>query len=898
MKRIKHRDHGLGTVLLEKADVLTVEFDDGTILKVESNSVSTLSSALADLSKSEWSAPLETALRGLAMALRSTNDQWGVFSRSKVNLLPHQLWVCHRVLSKWPSRWLIADDVGLGKTIEAGLILTPLLSRKRVKRLLIVAPASLVDQWIERLRDMFDIRAVRYHPEVDKPGDDFWNLHSQVVASQHTLRLDRGERWDRLLESEPWDLVLVDEAHHLGADESGGRTLGLRLFEEMEERGIIKSLLLFTGTPHRGKDYGFLALLRLVDNTIDPKQALEKYLERLPDLMIRNNKQSVTDMAGERIFQTLSIEDIQYSYTEKEQRFYERLTEFILTGRAYAGDLNLGTQRSVMLVLTTMQKLAASSIAAVRQALRRRLARLRNESNEKELKSSEVDKLWRELERDDDLVDADRKRFLEESIHKLMSSIQLNPEEIPALEELIDLASEVPCESRVERILELIENFAPDTSVLLFTEYKATQALVVGAIMGRYGIDCVDFINGDGLLKQVEHPNGEVLDLTSERKLAAARFNDKSIRFLVSTEAAGEGIDLQKSCHTLIHVDLPWNPMRMHQRVGRLHRYGQERPVKIYVLRNPHTVEGRIWECLNNKLERIGTAFTGAMADPEDIRMLVLGMTSPSFHESIASRALSVDPKTFDEWYDSETKEFGGNDIVGVVKALLGSAARFNLSSDIPGIPKVDLPDLLPFIRGAARLCGRRLDEKKDDSSDGVTSYSLRTPQQWIEAHHTIRDAYHFHLQRQLSSERGGPVLLGAGHQLVEVALDDLTGRDVHVATIPELKKPLLMFSVQNETSMQEATMQRLIVGVEKDDEGAWSTLHDWELVRILNTLVIHPDRNVMRASSSLAPNEAELDLEAARIIASDWVKGEDFPFARPVAELALVLWPDKSEKN
>ena len=126
------------------------------------------------------------------------NDRWGVFSRSRIALLPHQLWVCRRVLETWPTRWLVADDVGLGKTIEAGLILWPVLSRETVRRLLIVCPASLVEQWQQRLKNMFDIRLARYVAEADTNTTDFWHTHPQVVASLQTL----ADRFTRTTRSE------------------------------------------------------------------------------------------------------------------------------------------------------------------------------------------------------------------------------------------------------------------------------------------------------------------------------------------------------------------------------------------------------------------------------------------------------------------------------------------------------------------------------------------------------------------------------------------------------------------------------------------------------------------------------------------------------------------------
>ncbi len=184
---------------------------------------------LDQLRSGEWGIPLEIINRTQASAIQSVNDAWGCFSRSRMQLLPHQLWVCRQVIREWPTRWLVADDVGLGKTIEAGMILWPLLARGTVTRLLILCPASLVAQWQHRLRTMFDIRLSIFAPEVDTPRSDFWSTHNQVVASLQTLRMENEARQQRLFESEPWDLLFVDEAHHLNADEDQGLTLGYKM---------------------------------------------------------------------------------------------------------------------------------------------------------------------------------------------------------------------------------------------------------------------------------------------------------------------------------------------------------------------------------------------------------------------------------------------------------------------------------------------------------------------------------------------------------------------------------------------------------------------------------------------------------------------------------------------
>jgi SNF2 family DNA or RNA helicase len=213
-----------------------------------------------------------------------------------------------QVNQQWPFRWLVADDVGLGKTIECGLVLMPLVASERVRRLLILAPAKLVPQWQYRLKDMFDIRVQRYVAEADTERGDFWATSSMVVASFHTLRDDRRGARKRLLEADPWDLVVVDEAHHLGIDERTGETLAYSLVSNLEQRGRLNSLLFFTGTPRRGKDHGLFGLMQLLrPDLFDPDGNRFAQLARLPNVMIRNNKATVTDLEGVRLFKPVNV---------------------------------------------------------------------------------------------------------------------------------------------------------------------------------------------------------------------------------------------------------------------------------------------------------------------------------------------------------------------------------------------------------------------------------------------------------------------------------------------------------------------------------------------------------------------------------------------------------------
>ena len=280
--RVQHDIHGIGTVRADLGSTAIVSFDKVGLQECIKTDLEILPAILERLREPTWDVPLEVINRIQAELIKSINDVWGVFARSRIALLPHQLWVCREVSKEWPTRWLIADDVGLGKTIEAGMILTPLLSGDRVKRLLILCPASLVEQWQQRLREMFDIRMAMYTPAADTARTDFWGTHNQVVVSFHTLRTDHKGRHERLLESDLWDLVIVDESHHLNADEQEGPTLAYQLVKKLEEHQKIFSMLFFTGTPHRGKTFGFLAQLHLLrEDVFNPRKPLAEQLPYL-----------------------------------------------------------------------------------------------------------------------------------------------------------------------------------------------------------------------------------------------------------------------------------------------------------------------------------------------------------------------------------------------------------------------------------------------------------------------------------------------------------------------------------------------------------------------------------------------------------------------------------------
>ena len=882
---VRHSRFGSGQVVLDQGESVVVRFEHG----IEECLAADLEliDGLADRMTARRLDPaLHVVTRILGECIRSVNDVWGVFSRSRIDLLPHQLWVCKRVLESWPTRWLVADDVGLGKTIEAGLILTPLLSSGRVRRLLILAPASLVEQWQVRLREMFDIRISIYVAAGDTETSDFWNTQDRVIASAHTLRLDKGNRWGRLFDAEPWDLVLIDEAHHMNVDEQGHRTLSYQLVERLQERGKVQSMVLFTGTPHRGKDTGFLSLLKLLrPEDFDPEQPLEKQIGKLRTVMIRNNKHSVTDMSGASLFTPVRQRRETYAYSPQETHFYEQLTQFITTGKAYAANLGFRDRRMVILILITMQKLASSSVAAVRRALARRLARLRDARAKWEEAREDLAHL-QELRAEDDPANLDEISRLEERVAESLSGVDLNPNEIPALEELLAVASEVTEETKIARILSVVKECFADRSVLFFTEYKATQALLMSALHKRYGDGCVTFINGDGVVEDVRDSSGNISNRTEDRRLAAARFNRGEVRFLVSTEAAGEGVDLQENCSALIHVDLPWNPMRLHQRVGRVSRYGQTEPVDVVTVRNPDTVESRIWDLLDEKLERINLAFQGAMDDPEDIRQLVIGMASPGMFTKVFSDADSaaLEGQTLDDWFDAETATFGSEDAVHTVRNLIGHVARFDFGTVAGQIPRVDLPDLVPFFKAILAVRGRR-----PDQADNLR-LSFRPPEEWKDDFliSTV-DRYDLLFARE-PQPREGEDVAGVGLRVVDRAVEDAVELTGAFAAIRGLDAPIFVFSVRDRITGSDGSIRAVVVAVQSGAGGKWTLNRDWELVKRLNPLADKPRSPVFTDADS-ADDVSDLMTSARNFVVSQ-IDSLDLPFTLPTVESLACLVP------
>ena len=878
---VNHDTFGRGVVEYSKGETTLVRFVRG-IEECLTRELTYLRSAADSYLLGQPAHASSVTLRLLGESIRAVNDAWGVFSPSRIDLYPHQLWVCRKVTEHWPVRWVVADDVGLGKTVEAGLILWRLFHLGLIRRLLILCPASLVQQWQERLFAMFDIRMAQYNPELDSKRVDFWKLNPQVVASFHTLREDRDGRHDRMLQTDPWDLIIVDEAHHLNVDEQAGMTLAHRLIKKLQEADQLQSVLLFTGTPHRGKHYGFLALMSLVrPDLFDPRRPVEPQLALLPQALVRNNKYHVTNLRGERLFQEPQVSTIPYHYNPEEAAFYQMMTDFIASGRAYATGLHGDRGRTVMLVLIALQKLASSSVAAVRSALQRRLVKLRELSSRVQRNLPNATDATRRLERFSDDPDS-LNPVVEDEIATLY--LELMENECARLAELIAAADRVLVETKIATIIAHVRALPPGESVLFFTEYKVTQAKLLAALWREFGVESASFINGDEALPGVPTPSGTLRDLRESRDTAKDKFNSGEIRFLISTEAAGEGIDLQERCSRLIHVDLPWNPMRLHQRVGRLNRIGQRDIVKVMLFQNPDTVESRIWELLNEKLERIRRSINAVAEEPEDLHQLVLGIARPGMLDAVFSAADQVPRAKLEEWFDQQTGQMGGEDAVRVVQDLLGHAQHFDFAQVSEKVPKLDLPDLAPFFRLALRYNRRQVTE-----AGGMLAF--KTPESWQRTP-GIKPRYDdAHFERRPPTPMKGTIL-GIGSRVFDAALQQACQLTPSYAVSHQTDTPgvLFVFRTYDRITGNPAQPKSIVLGIHYM-RGEFGLYKDWEVLQWLNAVSsnLKPLAGEETTPATAAPGDSAL-LARADAMARAALDSLDLPFRQPELELLGII--------
>lgn len=540
---------------------------------------------------------------------------------SDVRPLPHQIRAVYgELLPRTPLRFLLADDPGAGKTIMAGLYIKELLLRDDVKRCLVVAPGGLVEQWQDELYFKFGLRFELLTGQlVDAAigGASPFDGHPLLIARMDQLA--RNEDLQRKLGESEWDLVVVDEAHRMGAHYFGGELRKTKRFQLGESLGAVaRHLLLMTATPHSGKEEDFQLFLTLLDRD----QFAGRFRKNIhaadtSGLMRRMVKEDLLTFEGKPLFPERVAQTVPYELTELEQELYEAVTDYVRTGMNRAENLDGKRRNSVGFALTVLQRRLASSPEAIYRSLVRRGERL--ERRKKDILAGRTvgDEPEADLDTYDD-PDEHNAAEIEELEEELLDSATAarTVEELNA--ELVELAELVAVAKRVrdagtDRKWVELRTILTDNAItvtdggharklIVFTEHRDTLDYLAGKIrslLGRPG--AVAAIHG-GVRR-------------ADRRQVTEEFTHNSgCQILLATDAAGEGLNLQ-AAHLMVNYDLPWNPNRIEQRFGRIHRIGQKEVCRLWNLVATNTREGAVFTRLLDKIDEQRKAYGGKVFD-------------------------------------------------------------------------------------------------------------------------------------------------------------------------------------------------------------------------------------------------------------------------------------------
>lgn len=533
--------------------------------------------------------------------------------------LPHQILVLEKVMHSSQNRFLLADEVGMGKTIETGLILKELKLRGDIKRILVIVPKSSMIQWQSEMKEHFNEVFHLYDSEMISSiartfaninADEefnFWTQHNQIIVSTDALKpLEKRQGWSQervneynkyrmqaVLEAD-FDMVIIDEAHKMG----GASATVSRYVLAQELCNAVSNVLLLTATPHRGKTDHFRRILQLLDPDAFAGEGLPD-IEELEPYVIRTEKRMAVDYEGNKLFNERVTHRFEVYLDpfmhQKQLELYEAVTQYVRKGFNTA---KRSKNNSTGLIMILFQRLVSSSTAAILSAMEGRLHRLRNGD-------------------DSDIGNyADEHDQLGEDFHEELDfeCVIQNNQEVLVDEEsllcaLIDKAkvcmnSEV--DAKAEALLNKIkllqqESNNSELKILVFTEFRTTQKMLI------------DFFKLNAY--RCESINGSQ-DL-DERKRALINFKNES-QILVATDAAGESLNMQ-FCHIVVNYDMPWNPMMIEQRIGRVDRIGQKNIVQAFNMLTNNSVDQRVYEViqekLNNIIEQLGIDKTADVLD-------------------------------------------------------------------------------------------------------------------------------------------------------------------------------------------------------------------------------------------------------------------------------------------
>ncbi|HEU0090259.1 MAG TPA: helicase-related protein, partial [Pseudonocardiaceae bacterium] len=582
-------------------------------------------------------AEFRLAAEALRIRMAAQFDPMLAVSTSELEPLPHQLKAVYgELLARTPLRFLLADDPGAGKTIMAGLYIKELLLRGDLERCLVVAPGGLVDQWQEELLDKFNLNFELLNRRLADPrpaSGDVFRQHRLLIA-----RMDQLSRSSELLvhlAGSEWDLVVVDEAHRMSAHYFGTELKTTKRYQLGQLLGrLTRHLLLMTATPHAGKEEDFQLFLAL----LDPDRFEGRYREGVHSidttgLMRRMVKEELLTFAGKPLFPERIATTVAYQLSATEAELYEAVTQYVREEMTRAvrltdqGDRRRGT--TVGFALTVLQRRVASSPEAVLRSLERRSERLRQRRQEmlavrdaaaerrlrerlfKLLGKGELDSV------DDDLDElaSDERETLEDDVVDAATAARTVAEldtELGVLADLVELARRVRYSSTDRKWTELRGLLLDDEAVrdsagklhkiIIFTEHRDTLTYLVGQIRALLGRDNVVVTIHGGVGRDERR---HVQELFSQ---------DPECAVLVATDAAGEGLNLQ-CAHLMVNYDLPWNPNKIEQRFGRIHRIGQNEVCHLWNLVAQDTREGAVFLRLLEKIEQQRVAYQGKVFD-------------------------------------------------------------------------------------------------------------------------------------------------------------------------------------------------------------------------------------------------------------------------------------------
>lgn len=556
-------------------------------------------------------------------------DPWLAVHTSVVEPLPHQITaVYERMLPRQPLRFLLADDPGSGKTIMAGLLIKELMARGDLHRCMVVCPGMLAEQWQDELSEKFNlVFEILTNDKLESARGNWFQENPLVICRLD--KLSRNEDVQAKLQQTDWDLIVCDEAHKMSATFFGNEvkyTKRYRLGQLLS--GLTRHFLLMTATPHNGKEEDFQLFMALLDgDRFEGRFRDGVHIVDTSDLMRRLVKEQLLRFNGRPLFPERRAYTVSYQLSTAEAALYKEVTDYVREefnrAEALANDKRKGT---VGFALTTLQRRLASSPEAIYQSLRRRRERLEKWLREEKLgkrgTDAHIDQVGRVLDLEDEedwdtldeLPDAEMEKAEDEVIDSATASqtIAELEAEIAILRRLEKRAEEVRhsgTDKKWEELRDLLQNQSEmfdahghRRKLVIFTEHRDTLNYLldrIRALLGRS--EAVVTIHG-GIGRE-------------ERKKAQESFTqDKSTEILVATDAAGEGINLQRA-HLMVNYDLPWNPNRLEQRFGRIHRIGQTEVCHLWNLVAEETREGDVFRRLLEKLETERKALSGAVFD-------------------------------------------------------------------------------------------------------------------------------------------------------------------------------------------------------------------------------------------------------------------------------------------